>query len=72
MLERREFGTVRFFDNEKGWGFLESEGKDYFVHYSDVEIDGYKSLKEAQQVSFLVDTSGEKGLKAVSVQLVED
>lgn len=70
-LENRELGTVVWFNSEKGYGFLQidgTEGKEgqVFVHFSDIEVDGYKDLKEGQQVSFLV-ASGDKGAKAVSV-----
>ena len=58
-------GTVKWFNNQKGYGFISDEsGKDVFVHYSGLNMDGYKTLEEA--VSFdIVD--GEKGPQAVNV-----
>lgn len=60
-------GTVKWFDNEKGYGFIDCENKeDIFVHYSAIKIDGYKTLKEGQLVEFeLIDTG--KGLQAINV-----
>ena len=64
-------GTVKWFDNEKGFGFIEIEGseEDAFVHYSDIEMDGFATLKEGQRVSYELQHS-EKGPKAVDVQPV--
>lgn len=54
-------GTVRWFNNAKGYGFLGSDsGPDVFVHYSAIQCDGYKSLKEGDPVEFNV-VQGEKG-----------
>lgn len=65
----REFGTVKWFSDEKGYGFVERvEGSDVFVHYSAIETEGFRSLKEGQRVSFVVGES-EKGLQAESVQV---
>jgi CspA family cold shock protein len=62
-------GTVKWFSNEKGFGFIErEEGDDVFVHFSQIEQDGYKSLQQGQRVTFEV-TEGEKGLQAASVKL---
>jgi CspA family cold shock protein len=48
-------GTVKWFNNAKGYGFLGREnGPDVFVHYSSIQLDGYKSLKEGDQVEFEV------------------
>lgn len=61
-------GKVKFFNVKKGWGFIEGEdGKDYFVHYSDLQMEGFKKLKEGQEVSFSVK-EGDKGLQAVEVK----
>ncbi len=62
-------GTVKWFDNKKGFGFIEPDdaGEDVFVHYSAVEMDGFKTLEEGQRVAFEV-TQGEKGLRAVNVR----
>ena len=60
-------GTVKWFNNQKGYGFISDEsGKDVFVHYSGLNMDGYKTLEEGPAVSFdIVD--GEKGPQAVNV-----
>lgn len=60
-------GTVRWFNNQKGYGFIaDEEGKDIFVHYSGLTMEGFKSLDEGQAVEFDVK-QGEKGLQAVNV-----
>ena len=61
-------GTVKWFSNEKGYGFIErDEGDDVFVHFSAITMDGYKSLREGQRVEFEV-VEGNKGLQAANVQ----
>ena len=61
-------GTVKWFDETKGFGFITSEdGGDIFVHYSSIQGDGFKSLIEGDSVSFEVE-QGEKGPKAVNVE----
>lgn len=61
-------GKVKWFNNKKGYGFVTSgDGKDVFVHYSDIEASGFKTLKEGQDVTFELIES-EKGLKATKVQ----
>jgi cold shock protein len=63
-------GTVKWFNNEKGYGFIsQSDGADVFVHYSAIETAGYKSLEEGQQVEFEVQ-QGDKGHQATSVRPV--
>jgi CspA family cold shock protein len=63
-------GTVKWFSNEKGYGFIEREGGgDVFVHHSKITMDGYRSLTEGQRVQFDVE-QGDKGLQAVNVQAV--
>ena len=60
-------GTVRWFNNQKGYGFISDEnGKDVFVHYSGLAGDGFKSLDEGQKVEFDVQ-DGAKGPQAVNV-----
>jgi len=60
-------GTVKWFSNEKGYGFIErEEGEDVFVHFSAIAMDGYKSLTEGQKVEFDV-VQGSKGLQAANV-----
>ncbi|HEY4356487.1 MAG TPA: cold shock domain-containing protein [Acidobacteriaceae bacterium] len=63
-------GTVRWFNNAKGYGFLgRDEGADVFVHYSSVQMDGYKSLKEGDQVEFDV-IQGQQGPQADNVRIL--
>ena len=63
-------GTVKWFSNEKGYGFIEREGgDDVFVHFSAIAMEGYKSLTEGQRVEFDV-VEGTKGLQAANVQPV--
>ncbi len=61
-------GTVKWFSNEKGYGFIErEEGDDVFVHFSAINMDGYKTLTEGQKVEFEI-VQGDKGLQAANVQ----
>ncbi len=63
-------GTVKWFSNEKGFGFIEREqGEDVFVHFSAIAMDGYRSLQEGQRVEFEVE-QGDKGLQAKNVQAI--
>jgi CspA family cold shock protein len=63
-------GTVKFFNSEKGFGFISREqGDDLFVHYSNIEGSGYKSLDEGQRVSFEV-APGRKGEEAQRVRVI--
>ena len=63
-------GTVKWFSNQKGYGFIEQEeGPDVFVHFSVIQGDGFKSLNEGDQVSFDIEEDG-KGLKAVNVTVL--
>ena len=60
-------GIVKWFNNQKGYGFISDEsGKDVFVHYSGLNMEGFKSLDEGQEVEFDV-VNGEKGPQAVNV-----
>ncbi len=62
-----EKGTVKWFNNSKGYGFIKREtGEDLFVHFKSIAGDGYKSLKEGDAVQFDVE-QGAKGLQAVNV-----
>jgi CspA family cold shock protein len=65
-----EQGTVKWFSNEKGFGFISREGQDdVFVHFSAIEGEGYKSLTEGQSVEFDV-VDGPKGKQAANVRPV--
>ncbi len=64
-------GQVKFFRDKLGWGFIEREGeKDVFVHYKDIEGNGYKSLNKGDEVRFEI-VQGPRGEKAINVQKVE-
>ena len=63
-------GTVKFFNSEKGFGFISREGgDDVFVHYSNIEGSGYRSLSEGQRVEFDV-APGRKGEEAQNVRAI--
>ena len=63
-------GTVKFFNNEKGFGFISREqGEDVFVHYSNIQGTGYRSLEEGQTVEFDV-APGRKGKEAQNVRVI--
>ena len=63
-------GTVKWFNNEKGYGFIAVDGgQDVFVHYSAIQSDGYRSLEEGQRVEFEV-AQGPKGPQADAVKVV--
>ena len=59
-------GVVKWFNDEKGFGFITSENKDYFVHFKQIRTEGFKTLKEGQEVSFIPGKS-DKGLIATEV-----
>lgn len=61
-------GTVKWFNNKKGYGFINADnGRDIFVHFSSVEMDGYKSLNEGEQVTFEIEES-DRGPEAKRVR----
>jgi len=62
-------GTVKWFNNAKGYGFIlpDEEGEDLFVHYSSIQMEGYKTLKAGQKVDFDI-VEGSKGLHATNIQ----
>ena len=64
-------GTVKWFNADKGYGFItQPDGDDVFCHYSAIQVSGFKTLREAQEVEFEVE-QGPKGLQAVNVVPVE-
>ena len=68
-MAEREIGTVKWFNSTKGFGFIEREDeKDVFVHYSEINDTGYRSLEEGQRVEFAV-VDGQKGPQAQNVVL---
>ena len=69
-MSKRETGTVKWFDDRKGYGFIARDrGGDVFVHYSEIKCLGFRSLQEGQRVKFLV-VEAEKGLQAQNVAWV--
>ena len=70
MSEEKEIGTVKWFSNPKGYGFItRAMGEDVFVHYSAIAADGFRTLEEGQKVEFEL-TQGPKGPKAVQVKQI--
>ena len=70
VMAERFVGTVKWFNPAKGYGFIGREGaEDVFVHFSAIEMEGYRVLKEGQQVEFSVE-KGPKGLQAAEVKPV--
>jgi len=71
-MAERSRGTVKWFNSDKGFGFIKQEnGEDLFVHYSEIQSSGYKSLNENDVVEYEV-TQGRKGLQASSVVVVNE
>jgi CspA family cold shock protein len=69
-MAERETGTVKWFNDDKGFGFIEREnGEDVFVHFSSIRGEGYKSLNDGQKVEFTVG-QGQKGPQALDVTIV--
>ena len=67
-MSEKETGTVKWFNDAKGYGFISREGSDdVFVHHSAITMEGFKTLREEQQVEFSVE-QGDKGLQAVDVR----
>ena len=64
-------GIVKWFNNEKGYGFITNEeGQDVFVHYTGIESEGFKTLKDGDNVNFNINKV-EKGLQAFNVKVIE-
>ncbi|GHE44032.1 cold-shock protein [Vulcaniibacterium thermophilum] len=69
-MSNRETGTVKWFNDAKGFGFISREsGDDVFVHFRSIQGSGFKTLKEGQKVTFVV-ARGQKGLQADQVEAV--
>ena len=69
-MSERVVGTVKWFNGDKGYGFLSRDGgPDVFVHYSAIQAEGYRNLTEGQKVEFTIE-KGPKGLQASDVRLV--
>jgi cold shock protein len=69
-MSERIIGTVKWFNNTKGYGFIEHEGgPDVFVHFSAIESQGYRSLNEGQKVEFTIE-QGPKGAQAAAVRVL--
>ncbi len=63
-------GTVKWFNSEKGFGFITTEeGNDVFAHFSQIQKEGYKSLEEGQKVSFEI-IEGQKGPQAGNIEVI--
>lgn len=62
-------GTVKWFNNDKGFGFIQANNKDYFLHFKEIQKEGFKTVNEGDKVSF-EPASTPKGLTAKSVQLI--
>lgn len=70
-MEERFVGTVKWFNAAKGYGFIGRDGgQDVFVHFSAINMGGYRTLKEGQKVEFSIE-QGPKGLQAANVTAVE-
>jgi CspA family cold shock protein len=71
MAAQRERGIVKWFNNSKGYGFIQRDaGGDVFVHYKEIKGEGYRTLNEGDIVEFEV-TQGQKGLQAENVSVVK-
>ncbi len=72
-MSERIFGEVKWFSNERGYGFLTKDGDEnaeYFVHFTSIVMDGFKTLKPTQKVSFVLEQES-KGLQAKEVVVEE-
>ena len=72
-MSERIYGEVKWFSNERGYGFLtreDIENEEYFVHFTSIMMDGFKTLKPTQRVSFVLEQE-DKGLQAKEVMLEE-
>ncbi len=71
-MAERELGVVKWFNGEKGYGFIarDNEEKDVFVHFSAIKAEGFRTLREGQRVEFEV-VDGDKGPQAQNVEVIE-
>ncbi len=70
-MDERHEGTVKWFNNDIGYGFILEDGKEYFVHFSGIQMEGYKSLKAMQEVEFSLKET-DKGVQAVEVVILSE
>jgi cold shock protein len=72
IMPVREEGSVKWFNDEKGFGFITSKngGADLFVHFKAIQTEGFKTLKEGQLVTFVAEI-GQRGMQAVEVRIEE-
>ena len=69
-MSEKNIGQVKWFNEKKGFGFIVNEsGEDVFVHYKDIQGEGFKTLHENDAVTFIID-KGPKGFKAQNVEVV--
>lgn len=71
QASKTEFGIVKWFNNDKGFGFImpENGGKDLFAHYSEIKGEGHRGLEENQRVSYVMGM-GQKGPQATAIQIL--
>ena len=72
-MSKREVGRVKWFNSQRGFGFIVDENdvtEQFFVHFSSINMDGYKELKEDQKVEFTL-VSTDKGIQATNVTIIE-
>lgn len=71
-MAERELGVVKWFNGEKGYGFIarDNEEKDVFVHFTAIKAEGFRTLREGQRVEFEV-VDGDKGPQAQNVEVIE-
>ena len=70
-MGERQRGTVKFFNDKKGFGFIIGENDEYFVHYSAIKGSGFKTLSEGAKVEFDI-VKGKKGFQAENVEILEE
>ena len=68
-MSERLNGTVKWFKDDKGFGFIQYEGQDYFVHFSNIKCEGFKSLPKGVKVAFTA-INGKKGMQADEVEII--